>query len=133
MRLRINQTITDRDTTELEVSGADGGVFLLAFRKPDTSGDTDEDYFLTPNMTAGGSAAHIKSAIRDYYRMGSVSGTDPVVKMKLCRAFDETEIDCSSPSEEIRDYVYSITVPRLISKPSCLSILAIPLDTNATI
>ena len=106
MSLRIHQNITDRDTTELEVNNADGGVFLLAFLKPGRTGEKDDDYFLTNNITAGGSAAHIKSAIKDYYRMRDVSGTNPSVSMKLCRGFDDVEIDCSSPEEEIRDYVY---------------------------
>lgn len=129
MSLRIHQTVNKRDTTELEVLGADGGVFLLAFLKPDASGDSDNDYHLTKNITAGASASEVKSAIRDYYRRGDVAGTDPQVSMKLCRGFDELEIDCSSPAEEIRDYVYNIKVPRSISKPSCMAVMVIPMST----
>ena len=79
MSLRIDQTIADRDTTELEVLGADEGVYLLAFLKPGTTGASDDDYFFTGNITAGGpnGASSLRSAIGDYYRMGSVAGTSP--------------------------------------------------------
>ena len=115
------------------MNGADGGVFLLAFLKPDASGDSEDDYYVTGNITAGGSASSIRSAIREYYRMGSVSGTDPVVTMTKCRGYDDIEIDCSSPPDEIRDYVYSIVVPRSISKPSCTAVMVIPTETKAII
>ena len=137
MSLRINQTISDRDTTVLEVTPVNGeveGAFLLAFLKPDTSGDKDEDYWITGNVTVGGTAASIWGSIRDYYRMGSVSGTNPVVT-RTCRDFDgiDNENNCDLGADLISDYVYTIEVPRSISKPSCDMIMVIPTDTNADI
>ena len=135
MSLRIQQTVNERDTTRLEIVGADEGVFLLAFLKPGTTGANDEDFYFSGNITAGGpsGASSLKSAIRDYYRMSSVAGTDPNVKLVKCRNNDTIEIDCDSETEEIRDYIYDIIVPRSISKPSCTQIMPVPIDTGAWI
>ena len=129
MSLRIKQKIRDRDTTELEINNADDGVFLLAFLKPDATGDSTDNYYITGNITAGGSASSIWSSIRDYYR--SVTGTDPEVTLTKCRNYFDSEIDCSSTTDAIRDYVYSIVVPRSISRPSATAVMVVPTETTA--
>ena len=57
MSLRIHQTINARDTTQIEVNNADGGVFLLAWINTDEN--SEDDYIYTTNITAGGSASNL--------------------------------------------------------------------------
>ena len=54
MSLRILQTVDEYDTTEIEVTAADEGKYFLAFLWPGKTGASDDDYFITGNITAGG-------------------------------------------------------------------------------
>ena len=51
----------------------------------------------------------------------------------LCRGYDDIEIDCESPAEEIRDYRYKIVIPRSISKPSVLRVITLAINTTSIV
>jgi hypothetical protein len=47
--------------------GVDGNIYILAYWQP-TDDPEESDYWLSSNITAGGSASNLFSAVRDYYR-----------------------------------------------------------------
>ena len=122
--LTISQPLT-RDTTELRVSNADGGTFILMYLNP-----VSMEYVLSEAVVTGCSAGDLKNAIADYYR--DLFGTRPVVT-KTCIGYEDLEVSCSAAAEEIRDHIYSITVPRSISMASTTQIMAVPLDSWSSI
>lgn len=87
--------------------------YILAFWKT-----SEEDFWYTDEIEYGTDANTFRNRIRGYYTDGNTVGAEPEVTLS-CRDYNATEIDCSSDSELIRDYVYLIVVPRLISGPSC--------------
>ena len=134
--MRIHQTVDERDTTELEVNYADGGAFWLALLWPDKTGEEDDHYWMSVNITAGASANEVYQAVRGFYRSGRVSGVDPVVTLSKCRGHDDLEIaDCEAElgTGNIRDYVYTIEVPRSISRATCSDGMPIPVYTSSDV
>ena len=138
MSLRVHQTVDEFDTTEITVTGTangvDGNIYILAYHQP-TEDEEESDYWLSSNITAGGSASNLQSAIKDYYKQSGVAGTDPVVTMTKCQDELDNEVDCEADSETttIVKYTYEIVVPRSISEASSVFIYFIPLDTSAMV
>ena len=127
MSLRIHQTIEDRDTTELTVSGADGGFFYLAFWQDDADG-----WWFTEEIAAGCDADTLLAAIQEYYEP-LLPYSSPIVEKTACRDFEGLDVDCGAAAETISDHVYEIRIPRSLDGPSCSQVQTIPTNTNATI
>ena len=88
------------------------------------------EYELSEEIAAGCSANDLKNAIGSYY--SGIYGTNPDVTKACINYFNDT-IDCSANPDEIRDHMYTITVPRSISMASTSQIMAVPIDTWASL
>ena len=81
MRLSLNQTIEDFDTTEISVHDTERANYILAFWKP-----SEEDYWYTEEIEYGTDADTFRARIRDYYRDRNTANTDPEVTLS-CRDY----------------------------------------------
>ena len=114
-----------RDTTELRVSNADGKFYVLMYLNP-----IDMEPWYSEDIETGCSAGALKAAIGGYY--SSVFGTNPHVS-KHCIDYNNSTIDCNAAADEIRDHMYTITVPRSIGIASTNQIMAVPIDTRSSL
>ena len=120
--LVLTQKLT-RDTSEVRITGADGGLFVLFFMKKDM------DFWVSEPIEAGCSAGKFKAAIVEFYN--SELGIEPVVSRKCYDSLDR-RIDCDTEEPElIKDHVYQIKILKSIWNPSTTTLNAIPINTTS--
>ena len=92
--------------------------------------DPDMEYVMSEKIETGCSASALRNAIGGYYK--KLYGVNPDVS-KSCIDYNNATVDCNTEFVEIRDHMYTITVPRSISIPSTTQIMAVPIDTWASL
>ena len=125
MSLGIFQSELKRDTTEVTVTNADNGIFIMVFLRPDNL-----EYIYSNNITSGASASSFRNSIRQVYR--DVYNVVPDVT-KICRDWEAFEVDCDNATANITDHVYTIVIPKSITGPSTTSIQLASLTTNSSL
>ena len=108
---------------EIIITGADDGVFKMAMLKPGT-----EEFFKSGEITAGGNADQLRSAIKGFY--SKLYGVNPVVTLTV---FDADGAETTEDALDIAAHHYLIEVPLAISIPSVETIMVVPMSTQADI
>lgn len=109
--------------SELRVTAADGGTYRLYFLKENL------EYFRTAEIVSGTSANEMRNKIKGYYK--NQFGVDPLVSLECELADLSRTADCSNPN--VTQHLYTITVPKSISRPSNINVFAVQNTTAADV
>lgn len=121
MDLIVTQSELPRDTTEITVTNADDGEFIMVFLRPDNL-----EYINSEMIVSGASANNFRNSIKNIYQ--TVYGVAPSVT-KICRDEDDIEMDCNDDTKSIKDHVYTLIIEKSISGPSTTMIQLAAIST----